>query len=149
MKKKKFKDTKVGSFLIGERGVLDALGDSIPDKGLLGIVKNLVSSNKELDEADKDIAMQLLQLDQDELEGVTRRWEADANSDVKLTKITRQLIIIYLTVCMTLYIVLDSLGLCDIEERWITLLETILICTYTAYFGSRGFEKYAQIKNKK
>lgn len=149
MPKKKFKDTKVGNFLIGERGVLDALGDSIPDKGLLGIVKNLVSSNKELDEDDKDIALQLLQLDKEELEGITRRWEADANSDVKLTKITRPLIIIYLTVCMTIYVVLDSLGVCDIEERWITLLETILICTYTAYFGSRGFEKYAQIKHKK
>ena len=39
---KKFKDTKVGKFLIGKGGVFSSLTDSIPDKGLLGLVKNLI-----------------------------------------------------------------------------------------------------------
>ena len=39
MPKKKFKDTKVGQFLLGKSGVLDSLGDVLPDKGLLGVVK--------------------------------------------------------------------------------------------------------------
>ena len=33
--KKKFKDTKVGQFLVGKGGVFSSLSNSIPDKGLL------------------------------------------------------------------------------------------------------------------
>ena len=40
---KKFKDTKVGSFLIGDKGILKHLGDIVPDKGFLGVLKNLIT----------------------------------------------------------------------------------------------------------
>ena len=39
--KKKFKDTKVGQFLIGKNGLFKNLGNIVPDKGLLGVIKNL------------------------------------------------------------------------------------------------------------
>ena len=54
MPKKKFKDTKVGGFLSKSGSVIiDALGDSIPDKGLLGLVKNLVTDDKDMSEQQK------------------------------------------------------------------------------------------------
>ena len=42
-KRKKFKDTKVGQFLLGKSGLVQAIGDVMPDKGLLGVVKNLIN----------------------------------------------------------------------------------------------------------
>ena len=45
--KKKFKDTKVGKFLV-QKGpsIIEAVGDVIPDAGVLGIVKKLIEKEK-------------------------------------------------------------------------------------------------------
>ena len=40
---KPFKDTKVGKFLVGEKGLFKNLADTVPDKGFLGVLKNLIS----------------------------------------------------------------------------------------------------------
>ena len=77
MPKKKLKDTKVGKFLIGKSGIITALGESVPDKGILGLVKNLITTDKALAPADKETALELLQMDKMEMEGVTQRWQAD------------------------------------------------------------------------
>jgi len=149
MPKKKFKDTKVGGFLSkGGSVIIDALGDSIPDKGLLGLVKNLVTDDKDMSEQQKAMAMHLIKMDEEEAEAVTRRWEADAKSDNKITKIARPVIVLYLTFIMSVYIVLDSIGVFSVDDQWVKLIETLLVTVYVAYFGSRGVEKYAQIKGK-
>ena len=42
--KKKLKDTAVGKFLLGAgTGIIDNLGDVLPDKGVMGLVKNLIN----------------------------------------------------------------------------------------------------------
>ena len=70
------------------------------------------------------------------------------NSDSWLSKNTRPLTLIYLTVITTLYIILDSLDIAfDIDGAWVELLKTLLVTIYVAYFGSRGFEKVKNIKN--
>jgi hypothetical protein len=143
---KPFKDTKVGKFLIGDKGVLKHLGDIVPDKGFLGVLKNLITKDNTLSPFEKEKALELLKMDKLEMEQVTKRWEADANSDVKLVKLTRPLTLIYLTVATTLYIVLDSLDIgFNIDAAWVELLKTLLVTVYVAYFGSRGFEKYKKI----
>ena len=41
--KKKLKDTAVGKFLSGAgSSIVDSLGDVLPDKGVFGLVKNLI-----------------------------------------------------------------------------------------------------------
>ena len=41
--KKKLKDTAVGKFLSGAgSNIIDTLGDVLPDKGVFGLVKNLI-----------------------------------------------------------------------------------------------------------
>ena len=146
MPKKKFKDTKVGKFIIGKNGIASVLADSIPDKGVLGLVKNLITDDKGLTLQDKETALKLLEMDERELEAVTKRWEADAKSDNKLAKIVRPLIILYLTVIVSLYIVLDSLDIFKVEKHWIDLITTLTTSVYIAYFSGRSIEKYAQIK---
>ena len=52
MPKKKFKDTVVGKFLFEK--VPSLAGDILPDKGVLGIVKNLLDNDDSIPQAEKD-----------------------------------------------------------------------------------------------
>jgi hypothetical protein len=146
--KKKFKDTKVGKFLLGSGStIVDTVGDLLPNSGVLGIVKNLIEKDPELPAEDKEKAMKLLELDMIEMQEVSKRWDSDMKSDSWLSKNTRPLTLVYLTIVTSLYIVLDSLDIAfDIDESWVELLKTLLVTIYVAYFGSRGFEKYTTIK---
>jgi hypothetical protein len=51
MPKKKFKDTKVGQFLL--KKVPGIVGDILPDKGVLGIVKNLIDNDPDVTPEEK------------------------------------------------------------------------------------------------
>jgi len=141
--RKKFKETKVGVFLKEKAPkILNGIGDILPDSGVYGVVKNLITTDKEMSPADKETAMKLLDMDLAEMQSVSERWEYDMKSDSWLSKNTRPLALIYLTVCMTLYIIFDSLKMAfDMKEVWIELLQTLLVTVYVAYFGSRGAEK--------
>ena len=51
MSKKSFKETKVGKFITDK--LPGFVGDILPDKGVLGIVKNLIDNDPELSAEDK------------------------------------------------------------------------------------------------
>tara|TARA_R110002050_G_scaffold298336_1_gene461509 strand:+ start:688 stop:1152 length:465 start_codon:yes stop_codon:yes gene_type:complete len=148
--KRKFKETKVGKFLIDKvPSILGIVGDVLPDAGVLGVVKGLIEKEDPavLPPEDKEKAMKLLELDMVELQEVSKRWESDMKSDSWLSKNTRPLTLVYLTIITSVYIVLDSLDIAfDIDPSWVELLKTLLVTIYVAYFGSRGFEKYSTIK---
>ncbi len=148
--KKKFKDTKVGKFLLGSGSkIADIVGDLLPDSGVLGVVKNLIDKDDAMPAQDKETALKLLEQDIVEMQEVSKRWESDMKSDSWLSKNTRPMTLIYLTVMMSFYIILDSLDIAfDIDESWVELLKTLLVTIYVAYFGSRGFEKYNSIKKQ-
>ena len=81
---------------------------------------------------------------------ITRRWESDMKSDSWLSKNTRPMSLIFLTVSMVLLILLDSFDWeFNVSTGWVDLLQTLLVTVYVAYFGSRGAEKFQTIKNKK
>ena len=66
--KKKFKDTKVGKFLLGAgSGIVDVVGDLLPNSGIMGVVKNLIDKDPTLPPEDKEKAMKLLELDMIEM----------------------------------------------------------------------------------
>ena len=148
--RKKFKETKLGIFLKEKAPkILDSIGDVLPDNGVYGVVKNLISQDEEMDPVDKDLALKMIDQDIAEMNSVSERWQYDMQSDSWLSKNTRPLALIYLTVCMTLFIVFDSIHmLFDMKAAWIDLLQTLLVTVYVAYFGSRGAEKVFINKNK-
>ena len=150
MPKKKFKETKVGQFLLGKSGVLDSLADVLPDKGLLGVVKNLIDRDETLPTPDKEMALKLLEQDIVEAQEVSKRWESDMSSDSWLSKNTRPMSLIFLTIMTVSFIWVDSHGYIDftVEQEWINLLKTLTTTVYVAYFGSRGAEKFKSISNK-
>ncbi len=146
--KKKFKDTKIGAFLKNKAPkILNAVGDILPDNGAYGIVKNLITNDKSIKAADKEMAMKLLEQDIAEMNNISERWASDMKSDSWLSKNTRPMTLIFLTLAMTIFIVLDSTILLEIKDGWVSLLEALLITVYVAYFGSRGAEKITKIKN--
>ena len=147
MEKKTFKETKIGAFLSSKAPkVLQALGDVLPNQGTLGIVKNLISSDNKIKAIDKEQAMKLIEQDIAEMKEVSSRWRSDMKSDSWLSKNTRPMTLIFLTLSMTIFIILDSTVLLEIKTGWVSLLEALLITVYVAYFGSRGAEKITKIK---
>ena len=148
--KKKFSETKVGKFLSkAAPGILGTVGDVLPDSGVFGIVKNLISKDEVLPAEDKEKAMKLLEMDIVEMQEVSKRWESDMKSDSWLSKNTRPMSLIFLTISMVLLILLDSFEWSfSVSAGWADLLQTLLVTVYVAYFGSRGAEKFQSIKNK-
>jgi hypothetical protein len=73
---------------------------------------------------------------------VTKRWQSDMNSDNWLSKSIRPLVLAWLVVSTTLLIFIDA-GVIEfvVEDKWVDLLQIVLITVIGAYFGSRGLEK--------
>ena len=133
MSKKKFKDTKVGKFLLSNgSGIVNTLGDALPSNGVLGIVKGLIDKDDTLPPQAKEEALKLLEMDMVEMQEVTKRWEADLNSDNKLSKNVRPLTLIFFSVAYVIGWYLDY----SLEN--ITGLLSLIV---GAYFGGRSFEK--------
>ena len=150
MSKKKFNQTKVGQFLSkAAPGILDLAGDVLPDAGVLGLVKNLIHKDPVLPAEEKEKALMLLEQDMTEMQEVSKRWESDMKSDSWLSKNTRPMSLIFLTISLIVFILLDGFDIAfSIDTSWIDLLKSLLITVYVAYFGSRGAEKFKAIGNK-
>ena len=128
-KKKSFKDTKVGQFLLNKiPNVVGAIAGNTP----VGSVIKAIIGGSDMSDDDKAIALKKLELEEAEMDAITRRWEADANSGMWLTANVRPLILIFFSVTYVigwyLSYPLDS----------ITGLLSLIV---GAYFGSRGVEK--------
>ena len=136
--KKKFKDTKVGKFLVGKSGIIDVITNILPDQGVFGMVKNLIDKDQELTPQDKETALKLLEQDMIEMQEISKRWQSDMVSDSWLSKNTRPMTLIFLTVSLVVFILLDGFDIAfGIDSEWIDLLKSLLITVYVAYFGSR------------
>jgi len=130
---KKFKDTKVGKFLLNNgSGIVNTLGDALPSNGVLGIVKGLIDKDETLPPEDKEKALKLLEMDMVEMQEVTKRWEADLNSDNNLSKNIRPLTLMFFSVAYVVGWYLDY----SLEN--ITGLLSLIV---GAYFGGRSYEK--------
>ncbi len=149
MPKKKFSETKVGKFLGSVApGILGVASDLLPDAGLLNVVKGLIIKDETIKPEDKETALKLLEQDQVEMQEVSKRWASDMKSDSWLSKNTRPMSLIFLTVSMVILILLDSFEIeFHVAEGWVSLLQTLLVTVYVAYFGSRGAEKFKSIGN--
>lgn len=144
MSEKKFKDTKVGKWIQEKLPeVASNVGDVLPDKGVLGIVKRIVDGSPELTAQEK-LEFDRLAAEQEisAQEQVTRRWEADAKGDVKLAKYIRPVTLIALTVFFMVIMVWDGLDQAFMPpDNYINLLELLMLTVFGAYFAGRTIEK--------
>lgn len=142
--KKKFKDTKVGGWLAKNAPkVLDTVGDVLPDKGVLGIVKNLIDNDPDISIEQRmeyeRLHNELLMAQEAE---ISDRWKHDMSSDSWLSKNVRPLTLVSLLVFLFVMIFLDAMEIkFSIRESWISLYETILVTAIGGYFVVRSVEK--------
>ena len=81
---------------------------------------------------------------------VTERWKADLEHGNWLTRSVRPLVLVFLIVATVLMVFIDSGSIkFEVEEKWVDLLQLVLMTTIGAYFGGRSVEKYNKFKNGK
>jgi hypothetical protein len=149
--KKKFKDTTVGKMLLGAAGLINPTLGSVlqgvtsPKEAIAEIGKSKISN-------DDKIKLQQLIYDQQnkEIEAITSRWEADANSDSWLSKNVRPLVLVWCIVIFSFAGILDSVE--DIPfhigELWNDTFEKVMMAVVLAYFGGRTTEKATSMFKK-
>ena len=76
--KKPFKETGLGKFLLGAGStIIDVVGDVLPDKGLLGVVKNLINKDPDLSDDQKaeahDRLVELYRLEVEDRDSARKR----------------------------------------------------------------------------
>lgn len=133
-KRKKFKDTKVGQFLLEKiPSVVGTLAEGTPAGN---VVKALIGGS-DLSAEDKDIALKKLDQEIAEFDGITQRWVADSQGSV-LTKNVRPLTLLFLTLAFVVGWYLQ------IEE--LEVVKELLTIVFLAYFGGRSLEKTQSIR---
>jgi len=142
--RKKFRDTKVGKFL-NEKApkILDSVGDILPNAGVLGIVKNLISSSDELTPEDKSLALADLK-EMYELEIKDR--DSARNREIEVAKVHKFDFMFYLTglvglgiFCFIVYAIVYLTIPEQNKEIWIHLIgisEGVVLSIFGYYFGS-------------
>lgn len=139
--KQKIKDTNLGKWMVEKApAVLGVVGELLPDKGALGIVKNLLHKEPEVKNEDADAVVDAEIQYQD---AVTKRWQADMGSDVKLAKLIRPVTLICLMVMFMATMVFDSLDNLpfNVKDSYVSLLEILMLTAFGAYFAGRTIEK--------
>jgi len=146
---KKFKDTKVGKFLLSKGSdIAGIVGDVLPDNGVLGLVKNVLDKDDSMPQQDKDIALELLKQDEIEMQEVTKRLESDNEHNV--TRLVRPVSYAAMFVLYMSCIFFDgNLGDFQIREQYIPSITSLFSTMTIFYFGSRGLEKVMKTVNKK
>ena len=138
---RKIKDTGLGKWLKNKAPqVLDVVGDFLPDQGALGVVKNLIDKDPDVDTeagmaaVDAEVAFQ---------NNVSERWKADMGSDVKLAKMIRPLTLICLMSMFMLTMVFDSVDTLpfNVKDSYVDLLQILMLTAFGAYFAGRSIEK--------
>jgi len=142
--RKKFKDTKVGKFLSEKAPkILQAVGDILPEKGALGIVKNLINLSDDLSPEDKQmLSEEILKLEELEL----KDRDSARNREIEIAKIHKYDFLFYLTgiiglaaFCFMIYAIVYLTIPAENKEVWIHLIgitEGIVISIFGYYFGS-------------
>jgi len=128
-KKKKFRETAVGKFLLDKiPNIVGGLADSTP----VGSIIEAIIGSSEMTEADKQIALEKLRIERAEIDGTTKRWVSDSRSDSWLAKNVRPMVLCFLSISYTIG------WYYGLEMSSITGLMQVVL---GGYFGGRSVEK--------
>ena len=138
---KKIKDTGLGKWLKNKAPqVLDVVGDFLLDQGALGVVKNLIDKDPDVD---TEAGMAAVDAEGAFQNNVSERGKADMGSDVKLAKMIRPLTLICLMGMFMLTMVFDSVDTLpfNVKDSYVDLLQILMLTAFGAYFAGRSIEK--------
>jgi len=149
--KEKNGTTRVGDFLRTLKGVAPdvlSVAGSLTGLDALKNLGKMIEGTDSISETDKEFALKQLEFDMIDAQETTKRWQADMTSDSWLSKNVRPLIVMFLTLVLAVFIILDSYtNKFIVKEDWIGLLTSLLLLVYGAYFGGRSLEKIQKTRN--
>ena len=149
--KKKFSESTVGKLLFGAASIVNpTLGNVL--KGVTSPKEAIAEIGKaKISTGDKIKLQQLIYEQQNkEMESITSRWQADANSDSWLSKNVRPLVLVWCIVVFSFAGILDSIDSVPfhINEVWNDTFEKVMMACVLAYFGGRTAEKSTSMFKK-
>ena len=146
--KKKFKDTTVGKLLFGAATVVSPQLGSILN-GVTSPKDAIAEITKAKIPTEDKIKLQTLIYEQQnkEMEEISSRWKADANSDSWLSKNVRPMVLVWCIVVFSFAGILDSVDSIpfNIGTTWNDTFEKVMMAVVLAYFGGRTTEKASSI----
>ena len=111
-------------------------------KGVGDVIDNLHTSKEEKLAAEQKVKELIASYETQMEKEITSRWQADMNSDSWLSKNVRPMVLIFLVVCTVFMIFIDAGTIAfEVEDKWVDLLQLVLITVIGAYFGGRSLEK--------
>jgi sulfite reductase beta subunit-like hemoprotein len=148
-KKKPFKETKVGKFLTDKAPkVLDAVGNLLPDQGVIGIVKRIISNQADLlSPEDKAEALTLIREYEIEVFGMEIQDRASARTrEVEMAKTGRTDHLMYVSgyVALIAFLVMvyaviwhgESMKGNPLFHQLMGIIEGVALTVFMYYFGS-------------
>jgi len=73
---------------------------------------------------------------------INKRWESDNDSDSRIAKLVRPLLVIFLVLICTILSVIDgNIDGFAIKEAWVTLFTSLAVTAVSGYFVLRTYEK--------
>ena len=144
--KKKFKDTKLGGWLsTNAPKVLDVVGDLLPDQGALGVVKNLIQNDPDLEPSQKaEIARMAFELESADRASARQR-------EVEVVKATGKIdwmmvitgIVGLLSFMFTIYAVvyIESVKENELFIHLMGMIEGVVIGNIFAYYFGASVKK--------
>ena len=121
-------------------------GGAVVDK-LAGVADRFIRTKDEKAEFEKEMTNILIEAEAAMQKNVTERWKADLEHGNWLTRSVRPLVLVFLIVATVLMVFIDSGSIAfNVEDKWVDLLQLVLMTTIGAYFGGRSVEKYNKIK---
>ena len=112
------------------------------------IIDNVVTSGEEKLVLKNQLEELLAKSEQIINQNVTDRWKADMASDSWLSKNVRPMVLLFLVFCTVLMVFIDAGSInFNVEDKWVDLLQLVLITVIGAYFGGRSMEKVGKIKS--
>ena len=121
-------------------GLVESIGKIVDDVHTSG--EEILDKENEIKKAEMNHIIELKSLDIARENETTDRWESDANSDSRIAKMTRPILVMYLIIAVTILALLD--GNYDnfiIKNSWIDLFTTLSITALGGYFTLRTYEK--------
>ncbi len=118
-----------------------ATGGSIAEK-ISNIIDKHTFSKVEKAQFEKEMAQIWINAESDIQKNVSDRWKNDMNSDSWLSKNVRPIVLLFLVLSTVLIVFIDAGVIAfNVKEKWVDLLQLVLITVIGAYFGGRSYEK--------
>ena len=121
------------------------IGNKLIDK-LLPDPEAKAKAQAELLKMQQDGRLAELNADNVEAQEISKRWQADMDSDSKLSKNIRPMTLVYILTAYLIFAVGSAFGL-NVNERYVELLGQWGMLVMSAYFGGRTLEKIMDRKN--